>query len=526
MIGSSALTPPNPAVSPGLVRRWSTPSWPGFGRIITDRASERSGLTQTVLVAALVVPAWAALAVTAVLVRTPPAHSPATAGVTILDALSGELALGAAVISFIRSWADREPISAFAGAGLLAYGIYKLIVVSRPDTSNPGSAIQIIGNVSLVVAFGFLFLSVVHRSAGRSSNHPLSAGVVALIIGLIGWAIIRPAGSGILSDYASTSRTGGVIPVLAWAMLGLTAIHVGRVEQLPLKIWIGFTALCLAQARLCLIVFTDPGVSHLANAVLATVGISVTLIGTTLALQESISTTQGAMLESLLALKGSETQRSREASAHEEAVHNLKSALTSINMATHMLVSERKVPLTCEQRSELEAALQSEMDRARRLISREWHKGCHTFLLSQQLAPLLAAERAQGTEVRADVPRELVVLANAEQTYEIVATLLDNARRHAAGSPVEVYAQGQGDEVIISVADWGPGFPPGAAEKMFTRGWTTSAKGEGMGIGLYLARKLTEEQGGRLTASHRVGGGACFLLSLPAGEMGPEAADL
>jgi signal transduction histidine kinase len=165
------------------------------------------------------------------------------------------------------------------------------------------------------------------------------------------------------------------------------------------------------------------------------------------------------------------------------------------------------------------------MDRARRLISREWDKGCHGFLLSQQLAPLLAAERSQGTEVRADVPRELVVLANPEQTYEIVATLLDNARRHAPGSPVTVSAEGQADEVIISVADWGPGFPPGVAEKMFTRGWTTSAKGEGMGIGLYLARKLSEEQGGKLTASNRVGGGACFSLTLPAGEISPEAAE-
>ncbi|MDA8044614.1 MAG: HAMP domain-containing sensor histidine kinase [Actinomycetota bacterium] len=459
------------------------------------------------------------------MVRTPGSHTTGTAGVTILNALAGELALGAAVISVTRAWANRELNSAFAAVGLLAFGVYKLIVVSRSDYLSPGSAVQIVGNASLVLAFGFLLLSVVHPNDERSRHHPLDAGVGALIAALIGWSIVRPAGIGILSGSGPTSTTANVLVALAWAVLGLTAIHVGRSEGASLKIWIGFTATCFAQARLSLIVFTNPGVARLANGVLATVAIAVTLLGSVLTLQDSISTTQGMVLESLLALKGSEAQRSREASAHEESVHNLKSALTSINMATHMLVSDRKVPLTVAQKAELEAALRAELDRATRLVSREWEKGCCSFVLSRQLAPLFAAERAQGTTLRADIPSHLVVLANPEKAYEIVATLLDNARRHAPGSVVDVSASGDGPSIVISVQDRGPGLPATVPEKIFERGWTTSAKGEGMGIGLHLAKKLTEEQGGDLKASNRVGGGACFSLTLPAGEPGLQAVD-
>lgn len=493
-----------------------------IGTSLTDRTAESSGRTQTVVVIALAVPAWAALAITAILVRNPLGHTHATASVTVLDALAGELALGAAVVSVLRAWASRELISGFAGVGLFAYGAYKLIVVARPGPTAPGSALQVAGSLSFVLAFGFLFLSVVQPLTSRSSHHPLNGAVAALIAALVGWALADPVGSGMLGSYGGSNATADILLAAAWAALGVTAFHVGRSEGVPLKIWIGFAAFFLAQARVSMIIFTDPGVARLSNAVLATLAVAITLFGTVLSLQESISTTKGMAIESLMALKGSEAQRSREASAHEEAVHNLKSALTSINMATHMLVSDRKVPLTAEQRCGLEAALRSELDRARRLISREWDRGRCSFDLARQLAPLMAAERAQGTLISAAVPKDVTVLANPEQTYEVVATLLDNARRHAPGSVVTVSAVNVAEEVVISVEDRGPGIPPALTEKIFERGWTTSAKGEGMGIGLYLAKKLTEEQGGCLTACNRVGGGACFTITLPAGEMGAQ----
>ena len=510
------------ACEPRPQRRLGLPS---LARAISDRKSSRTGMTQTVVVLALIVPIWSALGLTDVLVSEAHARSSSTAGVAILAALSGELALGAAAISVIRAWANREVTSALAAAGLVEYGVYKLVLVSRFGSEGPTSSLSEAANVSLVLAFGFLLLSVVNRNEDRRTQWPLNAGVGALLLALIGWGIARPAGNGLLGNYSASSDTGNVLLLLAWAALGLTAIHIGRAERQPLKIWIGFTALCLAQARLGLLVFVDPGIRTLSNAVLGTVAISVTLLGCILSLQESITTVRDLAADSLQALEGSEARRSREATAHEEAIHNLKSALTSITMATHLLVTDGSKPLTEAQKADLGGALKSELDRASRLVSREWDGGRRPFVLGDTIAPLVTAQQAQGTSVYCDVPADVVVLANPEKTYEVIATLLDNARRHAPGSPVEIAAVYRGGGVVISVSDRGPGLPPACVERIFDRGWTTSPQGVGMGVGLYLARSLAEEQEGSLTATDRVGGGATFSLALPAGVLGRRAVD-
>src|SRR5437764_12779766 len=105
----------------------------------------------------------------------------------------------------------------------------------------------------------------------------------------------------------------------------------------------------------------------------------------------------------MLAFQGSEARQRKEAHAHEEAIHNLRSALTSISSATHLLVSEGKVPLSEAERSQLAAALQSELERARRLLSHEWDGGRRSFQLLDVLIPVVVNERSQGATIAMDV---------------------------------------------------------------------------------------------------------------------------
>jgi signal transduction histidine kinase len=70
-----------------------------------------------------------------------------------------------------------------------------------------------------------------------------------------------------------------------------------------------------------------------------------------------------------------------------------------------------------------------------------------------------------------------------------------------------------GSELHVTVCDAGEGFPAEACERIFERGFTTKRKGSG--YGLYLARKLVQENGGRLTARPGEGRGAVFELALP-----------
>lgn len=91
---------------------------------------------------------------------------------------------------------------------------------------------------------------------------------------------------------------------------------------------------------------------------------------------------------------------------------------------------------------------------------------------------------------------------------EIVANLLDNARRHARET-IEVTVEAADEHVEVRVADDGPGIPPEQREEVFERFVSLDARG-GSGLGLAIGRALARAYGGDL----RYDGGG-FVLRLP-----------
>ena len=71
--------------------------------------------------------------------------------------------------------------------------------------------------------------------------------------------------------------------------------------------------------------------------------------------------------------------------------------------------------------------------------------------------------------------------------------------------------------VRIEVADDGPGIAPDDLARVFNPFFTTKAPGEGRGLGLSVAHSVVTEHDGRLWAENRPGGGALFVIELPAG---------
>ena len=120
-------------------------------------------------------------------------------------------------------------------------------------------------------------------------------------------------------------------------------------------------------------------------------------------------------------------------------------------------------------------------------------------------------------------PDEPLLLARFDftQSLRIVVNLLENADKYSpADQPIDVSAERVGDLVRLSVADRGPGISGAERERIFDpfhRGGEIP-DANGAGLGLSIARRLAELQGGRLMHEVRVGGGSRFILELPAAD--------
>jgi len=133
----------------------------------------------------------------------------------------------------------------------------------------------------------------------------------------------------------------------------------------------------------------------------------------------------------------------------------------------------------------------------------------------------LCAEECAQTGAELDVPAglsSLVVPGVARLLRRAVRNLLENARRHAAGN-VSLDLCPQGDHAIIRVCDQGPGVPPDMQERIFEPFFRLPGASEregGVGLGLALVKSISERHGGRVHYEDRPGGGACFVITLPA----------
>ena len=111
----------------------------------------------------------------------------------------------------------------------------------------------------------------------------------------------------------------------------------------------------------------------------------------------------------------------------------------------------------------------------------------------------------------------LVVDTDPRRLDRILGNLLDNARDHAPGAPVEVSLTSAQEGALIVVADRGPGVPPESVPHLFTRFYKAdpSRAGGSSGLGLAIAAEHAALLGGSLRARTRPGGGMVFALILP-----------
>ena len=127
----------------------------------------------------------------------------------------------------------------------------------------------------------------------------------------------------------------------------------------------------------------------------------------------------------------------------------------------------------------------------------------------------LLEHRMAGVTVHREYTTDVRAAAPPGPLNQVFLNLLDNALRAGARN-LWLRVLDHEDRLVIRVGDDGPGIPPHVAQRIFDPFFTTRDAGAGMGLGLYLSRRIVEAHDGALWVEDRPGGGAEFVIELPA----------
>ncbi len=115
---------------------------------------------------------------------------------------------------------------------------------------------------------------------------------------------------------------------------------------------------------------------------------------------------------------------------------------------------------------------------------------------------------------------DLVAMLDADRIRQAVDNLIDNALRFApAGTQITIDGRAQGADLVIEVADAGPGFPaeylPHAFERFRRPDGGRARPDGGSGLGLSIVAAVVAAHGGSASARNGTSGGAIVTLDLP-----------
>ncbi|MGZ5938138.1 MAG: stimulus-sensing domain-containing protein [Rhizomicrobium sp.] len=214
-----------------------------------------------------------------------------------------------------------------------------------------------------------------------------------------------------------------------------------------------------------------------------------------------------------------------------DVAHELKNPLTSLKSAVEMLTRAGNDA----SRARMMEIVRNDVKRIDRLItdisdasrldaelSRETSERVDLAHLLETVVEIYrVTDVSHGIGIKLDVrlPPNARVLARDERLGQVFRNLVDNAVSFSPdGGTVSITATAESGRARVTVEDNGPGIPPENLETIFERFYTERPHdhfGKNSGLGLSIARQITESAGGRVWAENRDGGGARFIVDLP-----------
>ena len=216
------------------------------------------------------------------------------------------------------------------------------------------------------------------------------------------------------------------------------------------------------------------------------------------------------------------------------ASHQLKTPVTAINGYAEMLSQGRFGDISDKQKEAISKLLDRSNDvmaqvtdllSVSRIDSGKFHFDPKPTdlneLVAKQVEQLQVRAKMNGTELTyTPAPTPVPVLTlDTEKTRQAILNLVDNAIFYAAKGHVKVSLGADATDIIYKVVDDGIGVPEDVKPKLFGKYVRAdNAKDErpdGTGLGLYLVKKVVEEQGGEIIFESQVGKGSTFGFRLP-----------
>jgi len=215
----------------------------------------------------------------------------------------------------------------------------------------------------------------------------------------------------------------------------------------------------------------------------------------------------------------------------DSVTHEFRTPLTSIKASVTTLLSGAN--LDDPGKRDLLTVIDEETDRLNRLVgeaSEMAQLDAGMFKLDvkphsmwEALQPALQDAKASLENHPVEVGPEYgslpKVLMDVQRIREVLMHLLENAGKYsAAGAPIKVSSEAEGDWLVTSVADRGPGidsFEQSLIFEKFYRGQHQRYSAPGTGMGLAIAKVIIEAHGGTVGLVSQLGSGSVFSFKLP-----------
>jgi signal transduction histidine kinase len=142
-------------------------------------------------------------------------------------------------------------------------------------------------------------------------------------------------------------------------------------------------------------------------------------------------------------------------------------------------------------------------------------------MIEEEVHQLITHAQAKGLKLIFDRPKAPLLPAEIDEnkTRQVIMNFIDNAIYYTTQGEVRVVLHQTGDMVRLEVRDTGIGVPVDARKKLFSKFYRAEnaqvLRPDGTGLGLYLAKRVIEDQGGTIIFSSVEGKGSVFGFELP-----------